>query len=311
MSAVGPFQSGATEDRDGAVKGLEGPHSKTRVRRYMTSAKHQASHLARNLRAPLDRSRAAVGLPPRRIASYSKTLLVLAGIAGLLSTSPATADAQGVCDRTSQVRDELVDVFKASTCGDVTAEQLARLTSLDLSDEDIAILRADDFHGLDSLHDLNLRNNLLSGLPTRIFEELHALRLLDLRDNRLALLRPGIFDEVLDTLGGPYVERFRTRQGDLHLDSDLKATVSFTAPSQRASEGDAVEVEVRLSRSLPVAVRVPYSVSGSVTVEDYGNLSPAPSDGLLFEAGETSRFITLTIAEERRHLAGHPGSDLG
>ena len=223
--------------------------------------------------------------------------MVLAGIAGLFSTSAATADAQGVCDRTSQVRDELVDVFNASTCGDVTAEQLARLTSLDLSDDDIAILRADDFHGLDSLHDLNLRNNLLSGLPTRIFDELHSLRLLDLRDNRLALLRPGIFDEVLDTLGGPYVERFRTREGDLHLDSDLKATVSFTSPSQRASEGDAVEVEVRLSRSLPVAVRVPYSVSGTVTVEDYRALSPAPSEGLLFAAGESSKVISLTIAE--------------
>ena len=263
----------------------------------MTSAKHQASHLERNLRAPLDRIRAAVGLPPGRIASYSKTLLVLAGIAGLLSISPATADAQGVCDRTSQVRDELVDVFNASTCGDVTAEQLARLTSLDLSGNGITILQADDFHGLGSLQELNLRNNGITGLPTRIFEELHSLRLLDLRENRLTLLRQGIFDEVLDTLGGSYDVRFRTRQGGLHLDSDLKATVSFASAGQSKSELDAVRVEVRLGRRLPVSVRVPFSVSGSVTVEDYGNLSPAPSDGLLFEAGESSRIITLTIAK--------------
>ena len=297
MSAVRPQLSWATQDRDGAAKGLEGPLSKTRVRRHMTSAKHQASHLERYLSAPLGRSRAGTNSLPGRIASCSKTLLVLAGIAGLLSTSPATAVAQGVCDRTPQVRDELVDFFRAPTCGDVTAEQLARLTSLNLSGDDIAILRADDFHGLSSLQVLNLRDNRLSGLPTPIFDELHSLRLLDLRDNRLALLRPGIFDEVLDTLGGSYVERFRTRQGDLYLDSDLKATVSFPSLGQRASEGETVEVEVTLSRRLPVAVRVPYSLSGSVTAEDYTDLFPALSEGLLFAAGETSEFITLKIEE--------------
>ena len=263
----------------------------------MTSAEHRTSHLERNLPTPLNRIRAAAGSLPGRIASYSKTLLVLAGIAGLLATSPATADAQGVCDRTSQVRDALMDFFRAPTCGDVTAEQLARLTSLNLSGDDIAILRADDFHGLSSLQVLNLRDNRLSGLPTPIFDQLHSLRLLDLRDNRLALLRPGIFDEVLDTLGGAYVERFRNRQGDLYLDSDLKATVSFPSLGQRASEGDTVEVEVTLSRRLPVAVRVPYSVSGSVTAEDYTDLFPALSEGLLFAAGETSEFITLKVEE--------------
>ena len=263
----------------------------------MTSAKHRASHLERNLPAPSDRSRAAAGSLPGRKTSCCRILLVLAGIAGLLSTSPATADAQGVCDRTSQVRDKLVDVTAVSTCGEVTAEQLARLTSLNLSGDDITILRADDFHGLSSLQELNLRDNRLNGLPTRIFDELHSLRLLDLRDNRLALLRPGIFDEVLDTLGGSYVERFRTRQGDLYLDSDLKAAISFASPGQRNSEGDVVDVEVRLSRRLPVAVRVPYSIGGSATVEDYTDLFPAPSEGLLFAAGEFSKFISLTIAE--------------
>ena len=263
----------------------------------MTSAKHRASHLERNLPAPSDRSRAAAGSLPGRKTSCCRILLVLAGIAGLLSTSPATADAQGVCDRTSQVRDKLVDVTAVSTCGEVTAEQLAKLTSLNLSDDDIAILRADDFHGLSSLQELNLRDNRLNGLPTRIFDELHSLRLLDLRDNRLALLRPGIFDEVLDTLGGSYVERFRTRQGDLYLDSDLKAAISFASPGQRNSEGDVVDVEVRLSRRLPVAVRVPYSIGGSATVEDYTDLFPAPSEGLLFAAGEFSKFISLTISE--------------
>ena len=263
----------------------------------MRSPKHHISHIERRLRTASDPGQTAASSLPGRITSFCRILLVLAGITGLFSTSAATTAAQGVCDRTPQVRDELVDVTGVSTCGEVTAEHLAGLTRLSLSDDDIAILRADDFHGLSSLQDLNLRNNRLTGLPTKIFDQLHSLRLLDLRDNNLALLRPGIFDEVLDTLGGSYVDRFRTRQGDLYLDSDLKAAISFASPGQRNSEGDVVDVEVRLSRRLPVAVRVPYSISGSATVEDYTDLSPAPSDGLLFAAGEFSKFISLTITE--------------
>ena len=224
-------------------------------------------------------------------------LLVLAGIAGLFSNSAATAEAQGVCDRTPQVRDQLVAAAGVSTCGEVTAGHLAEVSRLRLVNQDIAILRADDFHGLGSLQELDLRDNRLSALPAGIFDELDSLRLLDLRGNRLVLLGPGIFDEVLDTLGGSYVDGFRTRQGDLHLDSDLKAAVSFASPRQRGSEGDAIEVEVQLSRNLPVAVRVPYSVSGSATVDDYWNLLPAPSEGLLFAAGESSKRITLNLAE--------------
>ena len=263
----------------------------------MRSAKHHISHLERRLRTASDPGQTSVGSLPGRITSFCRILLVLAGITGLFSTSAATTAAQGVCDRTPQVRDELVDVTGVSTCGEVTAEHLAGLTRLSLSDDGITILRAKDLRGLSSLQDLNLRNNRLTGLPTGIFDELHSLRLLDLRDNNLALLRPGIFDEVLDTLGGSYVDRFRTRQGDLYLDSDLKAAISFASPGQRNSEGDVVDVEVRLSRRLPVAVRVPYSISGSATVEDYTDLSPAPSDGLLFAAGEFSKFISLTITE--------------
>ena len=263
----------------------------------MRSPKYHISHLERRLRTASDPGQTSVGSLRGRITSFCRILLVLAGITGLFSTSAATTAAQGVCDRTPQVRDELVDVTGVSTCGEVTAEHLAGLTRLSLSDDGITILRAKDLRGLSSLQDLNLRNNRLTGLPTGIFDELHSLRLLDLRDNNLALLRPGIFDEVLDTLGGSYVDRFRTRQGDLYLDSDLKAAISFASPGQRNSEGDVVDVEVRLSRRLPVAVRVPYSISGSATVEDYTDLSPAPSDGLLFAAGEFSKFISLTITE--------------
>ena len=55
-----------------------------------------------------------------------------------------------------------------------------------------------------------------------------------------------------------------------------------------------------MNRALPVSLRVPYAMGGTATVDDYTDLSPAPSDGLLFSAGETVRAITLTLSEGSR-----------
>lgn len=64
---------------------------------------------------------------------------------------------------------------------------------------------------------------------------------------------------------------------------------------------------VTLSRELPVAVRVPYSVGFGGAGGGYTNLSPAPDNGLLFPAGETRREISLTLSQDaaaqgERHL---------
>ena len=266
----------------------------------MISTRHQAGRLERNPGAPSDRSPSAARSGPARMASCRRTLAVLAGVMGLFAMAAATAGAQGaqgVCGRTPQVRDQLAAAARVSACGEVTAAHLAELTRLSLIDQEIDTLRAGDFNGLTSLQELDLRDNRLSLLPAGIFDELDSLRLLDLRANRLARLSPGVFDAVLDTLGGSYMDGFRTRQGALHLDADLKAQVTFASSRKSGSEGEAVEVMAHLSRKLPVAVRVPYSVSGTATADDYWNLLPAPSEGLLFAAGETSKPVTVNLAK--------------
>ena len=87
------------------------------------------------------------------------------------------------------------------------------------------------------------------------------------------------------------------------LDSYLKAMLAFYSTEQRASGGTSVRVRVLLSRPLPVAVRVPYSVGGSATADDYKDLSPSPSDGLLFLAGETSKEIVVSLLENKSSQA--------
>ena len=63
------------------------------------------------------------------------------------------------------------------------------------------------------------------------------------------------------------------------------------------AEGATVRIPVTLSRALPVAVRVPYTVGVSGSTGGLAGLSPSPDSGLLFPAGETVREITFNFAE--------------
>ena len=70
-------------------------------------------------------------------------------------------DVLGVCDRTPQVRDKLMEAAGASSCAQLTRGQLAAVSDLDLSGTGITLLDADDFIGLNSLRVLWLNDNAL------------------------------------------------------------------------------------------------------------------------------------------------------
>ena len=221
----------------------------------------------------------------------------------------------GICDRTAQVRDKLLEATGVTACGQVTPGQLAAVTLLDLRRTGIHDLQAQDFNGLSSLTGLSLSENRLTTLPEEIFSGLSSLERLDLSanslaalppeifqglssleelrldGNRLAALPPGLLDDTLSKLGiGP------ENQG-LHVDATLKARLGFAPAAQTANPGTGVTATVTLHRALPVSLRVPYSVGGTATSADYADLSPAPEEGLLFPAGETRKEITLLLIE--------------
>ena len=102
-----------------------------------------------------------------------------------------------VSDRTQQVRDTIVALVPGvDSANDVTAEHLALITNLNLSDQNIAALNAGDFDGLSSLNSLALYKNTLSSLPADIFSGLFSLNRLDLGNNRLSGLPADIFSEL-------------------------------------------------------------------------------------------------------------------
>ena len=64
---------------------------------------------------------------------------------------PPSQLSVSVCDRTSAVRDSIVALVPVSTCGDVTAAQVAEIDSLSLAGAGLTALKADDFSDLTGL----------------------------------------------------------------------------------------------------------------------------------------------------------------
>ena len=106
--------------------------------------------------------------------------------------------AVGICGRTKEVRDALVDLIPGvSGCAAVTAADLAAITgTLDLSGQSIADLAAGDFVGLTSLMELYLDNNKLPELPDDVFAGLTSLEVLYLNNNDLTELPGGVFEPL-------------------------------------------------------------------------------------------------------------------
>ena len=100
----------------------------------------------------------------------------------------------GVCGRTPAVRDALIDRLSVTSCGAVSDANLASITNLSLSGQDLTALAAGDFAGLTSLGTLYLTNTALTTLPDGVFDGLNALTNLVVNGtNTLTALSPGAF----------------------------------------------------------------------------------------------------------------------
>ena len=103
------------------------------------------------------------------------------------------------CNVTLQVAEAIAAAVPGVTdCRNVSAAQLAVITSLDLSNKSITSLQSSDFTGLLSLSTLNLENNQLSSLPNNIFSSLPSLNTLQLSGNTGA---PFSFEVSLEKIG--------------------------------------------------------------------------------------------------------------
>ncbi len=120
-------------------------------------------------------------------------------------TSVVLTIEEGVCDRTPQVGDEIVQQAGVGDCAQVEDRHLASIHGLDLcfpkeewqgcrrEDDPITVLREGDFLGFSGLEWLNLAGNGLTALPEGVFSGLSRLISLELYVNELTALPEGVF----------------------------------------------------------------------------------------------------------------------
>ena len=104
-----------------------------------------------------------------------------------------------VCDRTLQVREEIMKRTRDNNCANVTEDELESIRRLSLLEEDITILKQGDFDELRGLEELVLKGNFLETLPKDVFWYLGNLKELSLRNNQFTILVEDTF-EHLDSL---------------------------------------------------------------------------------------------------------------
>ena len=99
-----------------------------------------------------------------------------------------------VCNRTPQVRDEIVRKAGVTSCSSVDARRLAAIWWLDLAGAGLTSVQEGDFDGLTGITRLDLGQNSLTSLPEGVFTDLAGLRELFLHFNALTTLPANVFD---------------------------------------------------------------------------------------------------------------------
>ena len=107
---------------------------------------------------------------------------------------PAVATTINICDRTEQVRTQILVKANKTDCSALTEEDL-KIVVLSLAKQNIVSLKPGDFEGL-STSTLNLSNNNLNTLPEGVFTGLKNLRRLELGHNQIITLPEGVFEPL-------------------------------------------------------------------------------------------------------------------
>ena len=124
--------------------------------------------------------------------SFVVSLMSVAGYDPVFPATVLVVVKEGVCDRTPQVRDEILErIGDSGNCADASDDDLSGIRVL--ASTGITAISPGDFSGLDNLETLWLRSDESLVLQGDVFSELVNLRRLDLHQSGLTVLPPGVF----------------------------------------------------------------------------------------------------------------------
>ena len=141
----------------------------------------------------------------RRNLSARAPRLTLLVFLALLAEAPFQPAEASICSRTTEVQNAIIaKVFGKTTCGQITATDLAGIKTLSITplfaltraNKSNLILKSGDFDGLTGLTNLSLFGNFLSSLPAGLFDELTSLTSLNLKGNTSLTCLPFIPSSV-------------------------------------------------------------------------------------------------------------------
>lgn len=114
----------------------------------------------------------------------------------------STPPKLSVCERSKYMQIVLLEEAEKKDCAKVTSQDLAALTIFKLSgydrEDEVVLLKADDFKGMVNLKFLEIKKNNIKSFPADFFSEIPNLYLLDLSRNRFSTLPKGFFDRLTD-----------------------------------------------------------------------------------------------------------------
>ena len=195
------------------------------------------------------------------------SLFITAGGSGTLVVD--VVDVLPVCDRTPQIRDEIVQRAGKSACDMVTVDDLIQINQIEVARQGITLLQPRDFSGLDNLQGLNLLGNSLTVLLSGVFDGLSNLRHLDLGTNDLTEVSVGVFDDLVHLqhlhLNGNALTTlsygvFNSLRNVLHI--DLSNNALTTLPFGIFDHLDSLEYLHLQNNAL---VNLPYNVFGNLS----------------------------------------------
>ena len=194
------------------------------------------------------------------------SLFITAGGSGKLVVD--VVDILPICDRTPQVRDEIVQRAGKSACDMVTVDDLIQINQIEVDRQGITSLQPRDFSGLDNLQGLNLLGNSMTVLMSGVFDGLSNLRHLDLGTNDLTEVPSGVFDDLVQVqhlhLNGNALTTlpsgvFNSLRNVLHI--DLRNNALTTLPTGIFDNLDSLEYLHLHNNALAY---LPYNVFGNL-----------------------------------------------
>ena len=246
-----------------------------------------------------------------------------AGYALGASTSATLTIEEGVCDRTPQIRDEIMKLADATVCSGVDNRHLAGIAELNLCPSTydsacdgtpITVLRERDFLGLMELAELGLGGNHLTDLPDGVFSGLSNLGVLDIQNNRLVELPAGVFSGLANVwvlfAGGNQLESLPpamfvglAKLRILSLERNPGSPFPLTLELLRTDNEDLrapgpATVGARVVEGAPFTIRLPLSAQGGTLSGDTAviRIGSVESDVLTVTRGPDSPIGTLVAA---------------